>query len=127
MLFLLGLWHDFESILPDIHESESRGNPDLEQVDNFPTADGKIDQPVYEGPQTQSHTKKLMKANLLLDNLFDLESSEICDNTVAVMEFNKEPVESMRDLILQFWYQQLYTVYLVCCDLAEARTHSINC
>ena len=46
-----------------------------------------------------------MKANLLMDNLFDLESREICDNTVVVMEFNEEPVESMRDLILQFWYQ----------------------
>ena len=57
MLFPLGLRHDFESILPDIDESESHGNPDLEQVDNFPTVDGEIEQPVYEGPQTQSCTK----------------------------------------------------------------------
>ena len=102
MLFLLGLQCDFESILPDIDKSESRGNPDLEQVDNFPTVDGEIDQPVYEGPQTWGRIKKLMKANLLMDNLFDLESSEICDNTVAVMEFNEEPVESIKDLILNF-------------------------
>ena len=69
MLFPLGLRHDTESILNDIGESEKSGNTVEEQVDNFPNidGDGEVDQPVYEGPQTQSHTKQLMKANVLKD------------------------------------------------------------
>ena len=47
MLFLLGLWHDTESILDDTGKSESLGNPVEEQVDNFPIVDGKVDQPIY--------------------------------------------------------------------------------
>ena len=35
MHFLLGLWHDTESILDDTGESEVSGNPVEEQVDNF--------------------------------------------------------------------------------------------
>ena len=57
MLFLLGLWHDTESISDDTGEFENSGNPVEEHVDNFPIVHGEIDQPVYEGPQTQSHTK----------------------------------------------------------------------
>ena len=66
MLFLLGLGHDTESILDDTGKSENSGNPVEEQVDNFPDvdSDGEVDQPVYEGPQTWSHTKQLMKANV---------------------------------------------------------------
>ena len=68
-----------------------------------------------------------MKANLLMGNLFDLESNEIYDDISDVINSDDEPRESIRDLILQFWYQQLFTVYMVCCDLAGAGTHSINC
>ena len=57
MLFLLDLWCDTESILDDTGESENSGNPVGEQVDNFLIIDGEVDQPVYEGPQTQSCTK----------------------------------------------------------------------
>ena len=39
---------------------------------------------------------------------------------------SEEPVESIRDLILQFWYQQAFAVYMICCDLAEARMHSVR-
>ena len=67
MLFPLGLQCDTKSILNDIGESDILGNPVKEQVDNFPLSDGEVDQPVYEGPQTRSHTKKLMKANILMD------------------------------------------------------------
>ena len=127
MLFLLGLWHDTESMLHDTGESEILGNPVKEQVDNFPLGDGEVDQPVYEGPQTQSHTKKLMKANILMDQMFDIHSGETCDDIVDIIEMPDKQVESMRDLILQFWYQQAFTVYMVCCDLAEAGMCSINC
>ena len=72
MLFLLGLQHDLERILTDTCESAISGNPAVKQVDNFPISDGEVDQPVYEGPQTQSHTKQLMKANILMDQMLDI-------------------------------------------------------
>ena len=107
----------------DTGYSEKLGNPVLKQVDNFLISDGEVDQPVYEGPQTQSHTKKLMKANILMDLMFDVDYVHIseADNVVDLVQLTK----SLRDLILQFWYQQVFTVYMVCCDLAEAGTCSI--
>ena len=119
MLFLLGIQHEIEGILDNIGRSENSGNPVLVQVDSFPVSDGEVDQPVYEGPQTRSHSKKLMKANILMDQMFDIDQ-------LPISEVMKNP-ESLRDLILKFWYQQLFTVHKVCCDLAEAGTHSINC
>ena len=80
MLFPLGLWHDTESILDNTGESENSGNPVEERVDNFLIVDGEIDQPVYKGPQTWSCIKQLMKANVLMDQLFDISSREICDD-----------------------------------------------
>ena len=127
MLFPLGLQYDTRSMLTDTGESEILGNPVEEQVDNFPISDGEIDQPVYEGPQTRSCTKQLMKANILMDQLFDIHSNEICDDIIDIIDMSDMPVESIRDLILQFLYQQVFTVYMVCYDLTEARAHSINC
>ena len=119
MLFPLGIWHEKEGILDDIGRSVHFGNPVLVQVDNFPVSDGEVDQPVYEGPQTWSRSKKLMKTNILMDWMFEIDQlpiPEVVDNP-----------ESLGDLILKSWYQQVFTVYKVCCDLAEARTHSISC
>ena len=98
--------------------SENFGNPVPEQVDNFPASDGEIDQPIYEGPRTRSHTRNLMKANILMDQMFDAHESF---DTISI------PRESIRDQILKFWYQQVFTVYMVCRGLAEAGTRSINC
>ena len=119
MLFPLGLQCDTESVLNDIGESKNSGNPVLEQVDNFPTSDGEVDQPIYKGPQTRSCTRNLMKANILMDQMFDIQ--KLLSNIIPI------PHESICDLILEFWYQQVFTVYMVCCDLVEAGTHSINC
>ena len=119
MLFPLGIRCDTESMLDDIGESENSGNPVSIQVDNFPFSDGEVDQPVYEGPQTQSCSRKLMKANILMNQMFDIEDLPYLD----VIDRS----ESLRDLILKFWYQQVFTVCRVCCDLVEAGTHSINC
>ena len=88
--------------------------------------DGEVNQPVYEESQTWSHTKQLMKANVLMDQMFDINPGVICDCIADIIEIPDEPVESIRDLILQFWYQQVFTVYMVCCELVEARAHSIN-
>ena len=118
MLFPLGLQCDIESIMDNTGESENVGNPVPEQVDNFPTSDGEIDQPIYEGPQTRSCTRNLMKANISMDQMFDTHSSS---DTIFL------PRESIRDLILEFWCQQVFTVYMVCRGLAKAGTHSINC
>ena len=103
----------------DIGESENSGNPLSEQVDNFPTSDGEVDQPIYKGPQTQSCARNLMKANILMNQMFNIQESS--SDIIPI------PHESIHDLILEFWYQQVFTVYMVCCDLAEARTCSINC
>ena len=72
MLFPLGIQHETEGILDDIGESVNSGNPVSIQVDNFPVGDGEVDQPVYEGPQT-CRSKKLMKANILMDWMFDID------------------------------------------------------
>ena len=126
MLFPLGLRCDSESILPNLAEFENLENPDLAQVDNFSNSDGEIDQPVYEGPQTRSCTKNLMKANVLMNNLFDMQSGEICDEIPEILIVDDKP-ESLKDLILEFWYQQVFTLYCICCDLAEAGIRSIYC
>ena len=125
MLFPLGIRHDTESILDDFSGSESKEVPG-DQVDNS-SNDGEVDQPIYEGPQTWSHTRKLLKANLLIDQLFDLEDSKICDDVEDIVNWDKKSTESIKDLILQFWYQQLHFTYTVCCDLAETGTCPINC
>ena len=127
MLFLLALRCEIGSTLNDIGKSKILGNPVTEQVGNFPGSDVKVDQPVYKGPQTQSHTRQLMKANTLMDQMFDIQTGEICDDIVDIRDASNEPVESIRDLILEFWSQQVFTVYMVCCDLVAAGTHSINC
>ena len=107
-------------------EFENLENPDLSQVDNFSKSDGEVDQPVYEGPQTRSHTRNLMKANVLMNNLFDVQSGEICDEIPEFIMVDDKP-KSLKDLILEFGYQQVFMLYCVCCDLAEAGTHSIYC
>ena len=126
MLFPLGLQCDSESILSNLAEFENTENPELIQVDNFSNSDDEVDQSVYEGPQTRSHTSKLMKANLLINNLFDVQSGEICDEISDVFIVDDKPGESLKDLILEFWYQQIFMIYCVCCDLAISQTFQMN-
>ena len=133
MLFLLALQCDSGSILPSLAEFENTENPDMDQVGNFSNSDGEVGQPTYEGPQTRSHTRKLMKANCLLANLFDIETGDLCDEVSDVLLVTNDsnesnsPAESLRTLILEFWYKQVFPFYGVCCDLAEAGVHSIYC
>ena len=97
--------------MSNLVEFEHTGNPELNQVDNFSNADGEVDQPVYEGPQTRSYTRKLMKANTLMANLFDIQSNEVCDEISEVLIVDEEPTESLKDLILEFWYKQVFMFY----------------
>ena len=130
MLFPLALRRDSGSVLPSLAEFENTENPDINQVDNFSNSDGEVGQPAYEGPQTWSCTRKLMKANCLMANLFDVQSGELCDvvpEVLTVLDESSPPVESLRTLILEFWYKQIFTFYGVCCDLAEAGVRSIYC
>ena len=127
MLFPLDLRCDSGSILSNLAEFENTENPESNQVDNFSNDDGEVDQPVYEGPQTRSRTRKLMKANTIMANLFDIQSNEVCDEISEVLIVEEELTESLKDLILEFWYKQVFTFYHVCCDLVEAGTHSIYC
>ena len=62
--------------MPNLAEFENTENPELNQVDNFSNDDGEVDQPVYEGPQTRNHTRKLMKANCLMADLFYIEAGK---------------------------------------------------
>ena len=94
MLFPLGIQCEIEGILDDIGRSENSGNPVSIQVDNFPVSDSEVDQPVYKRPQTWNHSKKLMKANILMDQMFDIDQSPISE----VIEHR----ESLRDQILKF-------------------------
>ena len=36
-----------------------------------------------------------------MDQMFDIDSGEICDDIVDIIRIPDEPVESIRDLILQ--------------------------
>ena len=91
MLFPLDLQCDSGSILSNLAEFENTENPESNQVDNFPNGDGEVDQPVYEGPQTRSRTRKLMKANTIMANLFDIQSNEVCDEVSEVLIVEEEP------------------------------------
>ena len=108
-------------------EFENTENPESNQIDNFSNDDGEVDQPVYEGPQTQRCTRNLMKANTIMANLFDIQSNEVCDEISEVLIVEEELTVSLKDLILEFWYKQVFMFYCVCCDLVEAGVHSIYC
>ena len=71
--------------MSNLAEFENTENPESNQVDNFSNGVGEVDQPVYEGPQTRSHTRKLMKANTIMANLFDIQSNEVCDEISEVL------------------------------------------
>ena len=87
MLFPLDLRRDTEGILDTIGEYENSRNPVPEQVANFPISDGEVDQPIYEGPQARSHTRNLMKANILMDQMFDIEGSSITNRSTQSESF----------------------------------------
>ena len=89
--------------MSNLAEFENTENPESNQVDNFSDGDGEVDQPVYEGSQTWSCTRKLIKANTIMASLFDIQYNEVCDEISEVLIVDEEPTESLKDLILEFW------------------------
>ena len=48
-----------------------------------------------------------MKANLLMNNLFDVHSGEICDEILDIFIMDDKPRESLKDLILEAFHDLL--------------------
>ena len=72
------------------------------------------DQPIYQGPQTQSPTKALMKANLLMNECFQVD--EMFSPTMLIAR--REPISS---LIIHILYLQAACVYNWFYDLVDTR------
>ena len=68
MLFPLNYHHEIESDIGGNGKSEKLMAS--EQIQSEVIESDLEDQPVYQGPQTQSHTKALMKANLVMNECF---------------------------------------------------------
>ena len=69
-----------------------------------------------------------MKVNCLMADLFNIKTGKIFDDVSdVIVVVSKVNNKSIRDLVLEFWYKQVFTFYCVCYDLAEARAHSIYC
>ena len=102
ILFPLHYQHETESNIDDIGELDSEGT--AEQIKDGVHMSNLEDQPVYKGPQTQSHTKALMKANLIMNKYFQIDDM-FSPATVIV---RREPISS---LIGHFLFLQAACVY----------------
>ena len=62
-------------------ESDIGGNGESEKLMTSEQIQSEViesdleDQPVYQGPQTQSHTKTLMKVNLVMNECFQIDDT----------------------------------------------------
>ena len=73
MLFPLHYQHETESNIDNNGEFDSKGTP--EQIQDDVHMSDLDDQSVYEGPQTHSCTKALMKANLIMNEYFQIDET----------------------------------------------------
>ena len=73
MLFLLNYRHEIVSNIDDLGESDGKIAP--EQIQGDAEMSDLEDQPIYQGPQTQSRMKALMKANLIMNECFKTDSA----------------------------------------------------
>ena len=114
MLFPLNYHHEIESDIGGNGESKKLST--TEQIQDDVTMSDLVDQPVYQGPQTQSCTKALMKANLVMNECFQVnETFQPAPRTTCK--------ESMSSLINQFLFLQASCAYNFVCDLIETRAH----
>ena len=111
MLFLLNYHHEIESNVGSNGKSEKLKTP--EQIQSEVVESNLVDQPVYQGPQTQSHTKALMKVNLVMNECFQID-----DTFQLVSE-----TESVSSLIGQFLFLEASCIYNFVCVLIESGAH----
>ena len=71
------------------------------------------DQPVYQCPQTQSHTKALMKVNLVMNECFQID-----DTFQPASE-----TELISILIGRVLFLEATCIYSFVCDLIESGAH----
>ena len=99
-----------ESNIDDLCESD-RMAP--EQIQGDAEMSDLEDQPVYQGPQAQSRTKALMKANLIMNK---------CLETDNAFEPSHEK-ETLSSLVNQFLFLQAACIYNFTCDVIETGAH----
>ena len=114
MLFSLHYHFETEINIDYIGEFDSEWTPKQIQ-DDVHMSDLK-DQPVYEGPQTRSCTKALMKANLIMNEYFQTDETFSAAMSIARSEL-------ISSLIGQFLYLQAACVYNWFYDLVDAGAH----
>ena len=111
MLFPLNYHHEIESDIDGNGKSEKLMTS--EQIQSEVIESDLEDQPVYQGPQTQSHTKALMKVNLVMN-----ECLRIDDTFQPASE-----IESIHVLISRFLFLEATCIYNFVCDLIESGAH----
>ena len=111
MLFPLNYRCEIESNIDDLGESDRKIAP--EQIQGDAEMSDLEDQPIYQGPQTQSRTKALMKANLIMNKCFEIDSA-------FEPHHGKETLSS---LVNQFFFLQPACVYNFICDMIETGAH----
>ena len=114
MLFLLHYLHEIESIIDNIGEFDDKQTP--EQIQDDVQMSDPEDQPIYQGPQTQSHTKALMKVNLLMNKCFQVD--EMFSSAMPIAR--RELISS---LVIHFLYLQAACVYNWFYDLVDTGAH----
>ena len=111
MLFPLNYHCEIESDVGSNSESEKLKTPAPIQSEVIES--DLDDQPVYQGPQTRSHTKALMKANLIMNEHFQVDDTfQLASET-----------ESISALISQFLFLEASCIYNFVCDLIESGVH----
>ena len=114
MLFPLHFQCEIKSNIDDIDEFDDKRAP--EQIQDGVHMSDPEDKPVYEGPPTQSHTKALMKANLLMNECFQVDETF----SPAMLIARREPISS---LVIHFLYLRVACIYNWFYDLFDTRAH----
>ena len=110
MLFPLNYLREIEVNISDLGESDRMAS---EQIQGDAEMSDLEDQLVYQGPQTRSRTKALIKANLIMNECFE--------NDNAFKPSHEK--ETLSSLLNQFLFLQAACIYNFICDVIETRAH----
>ena len=110
MLFPLNYWREIEGNINDLGESDKTAP---EQIQGDAEMSDLEDQPVYQGPQTRSRTKALMKVNRIMNECFENDNA---------FEPSHEK-ETLSSLVNQFLFLQAACTYNFICDVIETGAH----